>query len=71
MVWAEACLPCLGVVWAGLGWAVLVSYRVGGCRIVSGRVVPGGVGRVESFSRSVEAAQRRTVNRESGWAVGR
>jgi hypothetical protein len=54
--------------WAGVGWAVLVSYRVGLCRVVSGRVVPGGVGRVESFSRSVEAAQRRTVNRESGWA---
>jgi predicted Fe-S protein YdhL (DUF1289 family) len=65
MGWAEACLPCAGgLVWAGGWWTRIVSGCVGVCRVVAGRVVAGGVGRGESFSWAVEAAQRRTVDRE-------
>jgi hypothetical protein len=57
-----------GLVWAGGWWTRIVSGCVGVCRVVAGRVVAGGVGRGESFSRAVEAAQRRTVDREREWA---
>jgi hypothetical protein len=73
MGWAEACLPCSGgLVRAGRWWSRIVSGCVGVCRVVAGRVVAGGVGREESFSRPVEAAQRRTVDRERvGGQAGR